>query len=126
MSKTIVYKIFQFEAAHRLPYVDANHKCYRLHGHSFKVKISVANSIQTQGKNKGMVIDFADIKKYFKPIYKQLDHHYLNDIEGLDNPTSENIAHWIWHKLSAKLPNLYEVEVMETCNSGCIYRNKNK
>ena len=69
-------------------------------------------------------MDFADIKKVFKPIYDQLDHHYLNDIPGLENPTSENLAIWIWDKLKPQLPLLYEVKVQETCTSGCSYKGE--
>ena len=66
--------------------------------------------------------DFADLKQYFKPIYDQLDHYYLNDIEGLENPTSENLARWIWHELKPNLPSLSKIELKETCTSGCIYQ----
>ena len=119
-----VFKIIQFEAAHRLPHLPADHKCFRLHGHSFKVKITIADTVQTSGENQGMVIDFSDIKQAFKPLYKQLDHNYLNDIDGLENPTSENLAIWIWQQLKPILTNLTSIEVMETCNAGCIYRGK--
>ena len=84
-----IYKEFNIEAAHRLPNVPEGHKCARLHGHSFMVSIHVEGPI---GDTTGWVIDFGDIKSAFKPIYEQLDHHYLNDIEGLENPTSENLA----------------------------------
>ena len=75
-------------------------------------------------ENVGWVKDFSDIKKAFQPIYDQLDHRYLNDIEGLDNPTSENLAKWIWEKIVNKLDNLAAIEVKETCSSGCIYRGE--
>jgi len=113
-----IYKEFQFEAAHRLPYVPEGHKCSRLHGHSFRVRIYVTGPIDTQ---LGWIIDFADIKAAFKPIYDRLDHYYLNDIPGLENPTSENLARWIWSELKPRLPLLSKIEVSETCNSGCIY-----
>ena len=114
-----IYKEFSIEAAHRLPHVPANHKCSRLHGHSFQVAIHVAGPLNEQT---GWVMDFADIKTAFKPIWEQLDHHYLNDIPGLENPTSENLARWIWQKLQPSLPLLSQVSVKETCTSGCIYR----
>jgi 6-pyruvoyltetrahydropterin/6-carboxytetrahydropterin synthase len=113
-----IFKEFSFEAAHRLPNVPQAHKCSRLHGHSFAVKISVQGSI---GEESGWVMDFADISNAFEPIHKQLDHYYLNEIEGLDNPTSENIARWIWAHLKPGLPTLCEIEIRETCTSGCIY-----
>jgi 6-pyruvoyltetrahydropterin/6-carboxytetrahydropterin synthase len=115
----ILYKEFTFEAAHRLPYVPEGHKCGRLHGHSFRVKIYVEGDVDPQS---GWVIDFADIKRAFKPIYERLDHHYLNDIEGLENPTSEILARWIWKELKPALPLLSQVEIQETCTAGCVYR----
>ena len=116
-----IYKDFSIEAAHRLPNVPEGHKCARLHGHSFQVRISVEGPV---GEQSGWVMDFGDIKAAFAPIYAQLDHHYLNDIEGLENPTSENLAAWIWQKLKPALPQLSSVRVKETCTSGCIYRGK--
>jgi len=112
------FKEFSFEAAHLLPDVPPDHKCARLHGHSFTVKISVEGHVE---ENSGWVMDFADISSAFKPICKELDHYYLNEIEGLENPTSENIARWIWERLKPTLPQLFEVEVRETCTSGCCY-----
>ena len=114
-----IYKEFNIEAAHRLPNVPEGHKCARLHGHSFMVSICVEGPV---GDASGWVMDFGDIKKAFKPIYSQLDHHYLNDIDGLENPTSENIAKWIWRKLKPNLSLLSAVKIKETCTSGCIYR----
>ena len=113
-----IYKQFTFESAHRLPNVPPGHKCSRLHGHSFGCTVYVCGDIQEES---GWIIDFADIKKAFDPIYRQLDHHYLNEIEGLDNPTSEVIARWIWARLKPRLPQLCKIEIRETCNSGCIY-----
>jgi 6-pyruvoyltetrahydropterin/6-carboxytetrahydropterin synthase len=114
-----IYKEFHFEAAHRLPNVPEGHKCARLHGHSFHVRLSVTGDAPEPS---GWVMDFADIKAAFKPVYDQLDHYYLNDIPGLENPTSENLARWIWAKLQPALPQLSAVEIRETCTSGCIYR----
>ena len=116
-----IYKEFHFEAAHRLPNVPEGHKCARLHGHSFHVRLSVAGGVTELS---GWVMDFADLKAAFKPIYEQLDHYYLNEIPGLENPTSENIARWIWYKLMPKLPQLSKVEIRETCTSGCIYQGE--
>ncbi|MDA1370156.1 MAG: 6-carboxytetrahydropterin synthase QueD [Proteobacteria bacterium] len=113
-----IFKEFSFEAAHRLPKVAADHKCARLHGHSFAVRVSVEGPV---GDSSGWVMDFADITAACEPIRTQLDHYYLNDIEGLENPTSENIARWIWAKMLPSLPQLCEVEVRETCTSGCKY-----
>jgi 6-pyruvoyltetrahydropterin/6-carboxytetrahydropterin synthase len=115
-----LFKEFTFEAAHRLPHVAADHKCARLHGHSYRVVVHVQGPVDPTS---GMVIDFADMKAAFKPIIDEhLDHYYLNDVPGLDNPTSENLARWLWERLSPALPTLSAVEVRETCTSGCIYR----
>jgi 6-pyruvoyltetrahydropterin/6-carboxytetrahydropterin synthase len=113
-----IFKEFVFEAAHRLPNVPEGHKCGRLHGHSFTVQIFVSGEVQA---DTGWVMDFADIKAAFKPFYDQLDHNYLNEIEGLNNPTSENIAVWIWSKMAPLLPGLSKVLVKETCTSGAIF-----
>lgn len=112
-------KSFQFEAAHLLPHLPAGHKCRRLHGHSFKVDIVVEGPLDPQ---LGWVMDYADISAAFKPLWKQLDHYYLNEVEGLANPTSENIALWIWERLQPRLPLLQEVVVAETCTAKCVYR----
>ena len=71
-------------------------------------------------------MDFAELKRIFQPLYDRLDHHLLNDIEGLENPTSENLARWIWSELEPDLPTLSKVIVQETCNAGCIYRGPNR
>lgn len=114
-----IFKTFTIEAAHRLPNVPPEHKCARLHGHSFRIEIHVAGE---PGVESGWVMDFADIKSAFQPLFDALDHRYLNDIEGLDNPTSERLAMWVWERLKPALPSLSEVVVHETCTSGCRYR----
>ena len=114
-----IFKQFTLEAAHRLPNVPAGHKCARLHGHSFRVEIRVSGE---PAEDTGWVMDFSEIKAAFAPIHEQLDHHYLNDIAGLENPTSERLAIWIWERLQPALPLLSEVVVHETCTSGCRYR----
>lgn len=114
-----IFKTFTLESAHRLPHVPAGHKCARLHGHSFRVEIHVSGPVDPQ---RGWVMDFAELKAAFAPLYAQLDHQYLNDVPGLENPTSENLARWIWQHLKPALPALSEVAVHETCTSGCRYR----
>ena len=114
-------KTFQFEAAHRLPRLRKSHKCRRLHGHSFKVDIVVAGECDPK---LGWLMDYADIAAAFNPIWRQLDHRYLNEIAGLENPTSENIAVWIWKRLKPKLPLLTEVVVAETCTARAAYRGE--
>lgn len=117
----VVFKEFSIEAAHRLPNVPQGHKCARLHGHSFRVEVHVQGAVDEEA---GWVVDFADIKKAFRPLFKQLDHHYLNEIEGLSNPTSENLAKWLWTRLRPELPLLSKVVVRETCNAGCVYQGE--
>jgi 6-pyruvoyltetrahydropterin/6-carboxytetrahydropterin synthase len=112
-----VFREFTFEAAHRLPHVPSGHKCGRLHGHSFRVEVHVAGPVDVVT---GMVIDFAEIKAAFAPIHDCLDHNFLNEVPGLDNPTSENLARWIWDRLVHGLP-LSRVVVRETCTSGVAY-----
>ncbi len=112
-------KSFQFEAAHLLPGLPRTHKCRRLHGHSFKIELAVAGPCDPKF---GWLMDYADISAAFKPIWQRLDHHYLNEIRGLENPTSENLAVWIWRRLKPRLPLLTEIVVAETCLSRCIYR----
>ena len=116
-----ICKTFDFEAAHRLPNVPPGHKCARLHGHSFRVSVHVTGPV---GEHTGWVMDFADIKTAFDPILQRLDHYYLNEIEGLENPTSENLARWIWKKLKPTLPMMSKLVVHETCTSKCIYRGE--
>lgn len=113
-----IFKSFQIEAAHRLPNVPDGHQCSRLHGHSFRIEIHVSGPVDPHA---GWVMDFADVKRAFAPLYAQLDHHYLNDVAGLENPTSENLARWIWQALKPDLPLLSRVVVHETCTSGCSY-----
>jgi 6-pyruvoyltetrahydropterin/6-carboxytetrahydropterin synthase len=117
-SRTEIFKEFTFEAAHRLPFVPAGHKCARLHGHSFRVEIHVGGEVDA---STGWIMDFGDIKSAFKPLHAELDHHYLNEIQGLENPTSENLARWIWERLEPTLAGLARVVVRETCTSGCVY-----
>lgn len=114
-----IFKEFTFEAAHRLPNVPSDHKCSRLHGHSFRCEVHVSGPLHP---TLGWVTDFAELKKAFEPLHRQLDHNYLNDIDGLQNPTSEVLARWVWHRLKTRLPSLSAVVVRETCTSGCVYR----
>ncbi|MGW7751266.1 6-carboxytetrahydropterin synthase QueD [Streptomyces violaceusniger] len=116
-----IFREFTFEAAHRLPNVPEGHKCSRLHGHSYRVIVHVEAPVDPET---GWVMDFGDLKKAFKPLEARLDHYYLNDIEGLENPTSEVLARWIWERLKPTLPVLSALTVRETCTSGCTYRGK--
>jgi 6-pyruvoyltetrahydropterin/6-carboxytetrahydropterin synthase len=118
-----IFKEFIAEAAHRLPNVPADHKCARLHGHSFHIRIYARGDIAPP---LDWVVDFADIKSAFQPFYEQLDHHYLNEIPGLENPTSERLAMWIWDRVAPSLPLLSKVVVNETCTTGCIYEGPDR
>ena len=116
---TEIFKVFHVEAAHRLPNVPAGHKCARLHGHSFRVELRVRGEPDPQ---LGWVMDFADLKRAFEPVFDAIDHRCLNDVPGLENPTSERLAQWIWERLHAALPGVLEVTVHETCTAGACYR----
>jgi 6-pyruvoyltetrahydropterin/6-carboxytetrahydropterin synthase len=118
-----IFKEFTFEAAHRLPHVPSEHKCARLHGHSFRVALHVRGPV---GAESGWILDFADLKEAWQPLHARLDHYYLNEVEGLSNPTSENLARWIWRQLRPTLPLLSQVVVRETCTSGCVYRGEDE
>lgn len=113
-----IFKEFTIEAAHWLPHVPAGHKCGRMHGHSFRIAVHVSGPLDP---HLGWVVDFAEIKRAFKAIEDQIDHRCLNEVEGLENPTSENLARWLWKKLLPGLPALSRIVVQETCTSGCIY-----
>ncbi|MCL7960841.1 MAG: 6-carboxytetrahydropterin synthase QueD [marine benthic group bacterium] len=113
-----IWKEFSFDAAHLLPNVPEGHKCRRLHGHTYTVRIYVRGE---PDENVGWIVDFADIKEAFDPIRERLDHYYLNEIEGLENPTAEMLARWIWRRLEPRLDGLSRIEIQETCTSGCTY-----
>lgn len=119
MGTTEIFKEFRIEAAHLLPNVPEGHKCRRLHGHSFLIGVHVTGEV---GPESGWVCDFADLSAAFAPLFDQLDHRYLNDVPGLENPTSEQLARWVWDRLAPELPGLSRVVVHETCTSGCEYR----
>lgn len=109
---------FRFEAAHRLPKVPPGHKCARLHGHSFKVELAIAGPVNEET---GWFIDFGDLYTAWQPLYDILDHNYLNEIEGLENPTSEILAKWIWDRMKEKIPSIARVTIYETCDARCEY-----
>jgi 6-pyruvoyltetrahydropterin/6-carboxytetrahydropterin synthase len=112
-------KSFHFEAAHDLPSFPDGHKCRRLHGHSFHFEAVVEGNVDP---DKGYLIDYGDIQKAAEPILKRLDHFYLNEIEGLSNPTSEVLAVWIFDRIKIALPMLSAIVVRETCTTACEYR----
>jgi 6-pyruvoyltetrahydropterin/6-carboxytetrahydropterin synthase len=109
---------FRFEAAHRLPTVPEGHKCARLHGHSYRIEVAVRGPVD---ENTGWLLDFQRLFDAWKPLHDAIDHRYLNEIEGLHNPTSEVVARWIWLHLRPALPELVRVVVCETCEARCEY-----
>ena len=113
-----IFSHFELQCARRLPGLPETHPCSRLHGHSFRIEVHVSGPLDPA---LGWVVDFADIQRAWQDIHTALDHRYLNDIEGLANPTSEHLAIWLWGRLKASLPGLSKVVVMETATSGCIY-----
>jgi 6-pyruvoyltetrahydropterin/6-carboxytetrahydropterin synthase len=112
---------FRFEAAHALPKVPPGHKCARMHGHSFKVELSVVGDVNPET---GWLIDFGVIDDLWRPIHARIDHNTLNDIVGLENPTSENLARWLWDQLKPRLPELDQVTLWETFDARCEYRGE--
>lgn len=117
-------KEFTYEAAHRLPHAPAGHKCTRLHGHSFRVAVTVEGEVDLRSQT-GWLIDYGDIQQAMQPLLDQyLDHVYLNEVDGLENPTSENITKWIWDRIKDQLPGLKRVSLYETCTSGCHYEGR--
>jgi len=111
-------KNFGFEAAHHLPSFPDGHKCRRLHGHSYRADVIVEGDVPP---GRSYLIDYADIKTAFEPIRQQLDHYYLNEIEGLEDPTAEVLAKWIWDRLKPRLPLLACIRIHETCNNASEY-----
>ena len=109
-----ITQAFRFEAAHRLPNVPATHRCFRMHGHSYRVELVLEGPVDAHS---GFVVDFFDIEATFAPVLAQLDHHCLNDVAGLENPTAENIATWIWNQIRPRLPLLRTVRLFETHDS---------
>lgn len=113
-----IYKIFRFDAAHFLPNVPQGHKCGGMHGHTYTLKVYISGK---PGIHTGWIIDYTDLKNKVKPLVKLLDHHVLNTIDGLENPTSENLCLWFWKKIKTELPELSRLELNETPDSGVIY-----
>jgi 6-pyruvoyltetrahydropterin/6-carboxytetrahydropterin synthase len=109
---------FRFEAAHRLPRVPPGHKCAALHGHSYRIEVSASGLVNEET---GWFIDYQVLHDAWAPLFARLDHHYLNDIEGLENPTSEILARWLWGHLSRSIPELERVTVFETADARCEY-----
>ncbi len=113
---------YRFEAAHRLPMVPPEHKCARMHGHSFRIEVEVGGEVDPRT---GWLIDFGEITAVVEPLLRnELDHRCLNDVPGLENPTSEILCHWLWQRLRGSLPGLSAITVHETCTARCTYRGE--
>lgn len=112
---------YHFEAAHHLPRVPPTHKCHRVHGHGYRVNVLVEGEVDP---DMGWLVDFADIDRQVAPLIARLDHQLLNEIPGLENPTSEHLAAWLWREIAPGLPLLTEITVSETPWSACIYRGE--
>ncbi|TNE56559.1 MAG: 6-carboxytetrahydropterin synthase QueD [Bacteroidetes bacterium] len=117
----VIFKEFTFDAAHHLPEVPEGHKCGKLHGHTYRLRLYLEGPVD---KKMGWVVDFSVVKAAWKPLEDQLDHHYLNDIEGLENPTVECMIRWIWDQLKPALPLLSRLELYETPTAGAIYQGE--
>ncbi|MCU0857004.1 MAG: 6-carboxytetrahydropterin synthase QueD [Pontiellaceae bacterium] len=118
MPEMEIYKTLRFDAAHRLTGIPPAHKCSAMHGHGFEIEVCLRGPVDART---GFVMDFGELTKICEPVLKQLDHAILNDIEGLENPTSENISVWVWNRLKPQLPLLSRIVIRETATSGCIY-----
>ena len=116
--KTEIFREITFESAHRLPHVPEGHKCGRLHGHSYRARVWVRGEVDV---NAGWFMDLGVLREKLEPVRLALDHRYLNEIDGLENPTSEHVARFVWERLEKTLPGLCRVEIMETCTSGVRY-----
>ena len=116
--KMVVYKEYYINSARFLPNLPKEHICSQIHGHTYNIKVSVKGSINSVT---GFVIDAFDIDKFFNKVYIEIDHKLLNEIKGLENPTSENICIFIWGRLVEDIPNLYQIEIKENNVTGFIY-----
>lgn len=113
-----IYKDFSFDSAHFLPHVPDGHKCKNMHGHTYKLRVFVKG---TPDPKLGWIMDFKELKDIVNPLIDRLDHKLINDIEGLENPTAENITIWIWKNIKPLLSNLSKIELYETPTTGVIY-----
>lgn len=121
INKMIIYKSFTFDSAHYLPEVPKGHKCGNMHGHTYSLKVFVSGEIDPVTC---WFMDFEDLKKTINPVIERLDHQVLNEIEGLENPTAENVVVWIWNQIYTRLPELVRLELSETPGSGVIYEGR--
>ena len=114
----LIFKKFTFDSAHSLPMVPDGHKCKEVHGHTYKLTVFIEGELD---EKLGWVMDFGDLKQVIKPIIDSIDHKYLNDIEGLENPTCEVITKWLWDKVKPQVPMLKKIQLDETPTSGAVF-----
>lgn len=116
-----IFKQFSFDSAHFLPHVPEGHKCKEIHGHTYRLTVYVAGE---PDEKLGWVMDFAVLKNVIEPLIKSIDHTLLNNIPGLENPTCERIAIWLWDNIKPQVPLLSKIELHETLTSGVVYEGK--
>lgn len=114
----MIYKQLTFDAAHFLPHVPETHKCKNIHGHTYHLTIYIEGELD---EKLGWIIDYSDLKEAIQPVIDKVDHHFLNEIPGLENPTCEIISVWLWNQIKPLLPQLKRIELKETPTSGAIY-----
>ena len=114
----LLFKQFTFDSAHFLPNVPDGHKCKEIHGHTYHLKVWIEGDLEPHYE---WVMDFAVLKKAVEPVIKSIDHKLMNNLPGLENPTCERIAIWLWDKIKPQIPQLKRVELNETPTSGVIY-----
>ncbi len=117
----VIYRVYYINSARFLRNLEEGHICSNIHGHTYNIKVFVEGPVDPKT---GFVIDAFDIDKHFNKIHKQIDHKLLNEIKGLENPTSENICVWVWGKLVKELPTLSKIEIMENSVTGFIYKGR--
>ena len=116
-----VFRVFRIEASHALGHLPGGHPCRAVHGHSWRIEVRAAGPVNEEA---GWVLDFARIDEACRAVLAVLDHAHLNDIAGLERPTAENLARWVWRRLAPALPQLAQVVVWETEQAGCCYRGE--
>ena len=115
---TSIWKDFHFDAEHWLPHVPEGHKCGRMHGHTYGVRVWCRGAID----DRGMIVDYAVIAETVGAVIDRIDHRVLNDIPGLGNPTTEILAPWLVEQIRIDLPELFRIEVAESATTGCVYQ----
>jgi 6-pyruvoyltetrahydropterin/6-carboxytetrahydropterin synthase len=119
--KVTLARKFRFEASHSLSHLPDDHPCHNLHGHSYALEIEVSGEVD---EDSGFLLDYAEIKKAVQPLLDNLDHKHLNDVDGLEKPTTELIARWLWNRIKPALPQLSRIAIQETPTTRCEYKGR--